>query len=196
VPSESPPDIEIATRFQILSQDDNPVVFLRLRSDAGDSLMSINVGSSRNLGMYNDVAKEGIDSSQPVSLDDWHELSVVLFGPDDDRQIAVFLDGILMADLSGPIDLGSTHIGGVQLGDSTGGRIYDVRYSMFRVAPAPGEPPDIGTPVSLHLSPVNTTLMPEGDASRDPVTITPTDVSAHLHPGDPHRVASRDPLPP
>jgi hypothetical protein len=197
VPSESPPDIEIATRFQILSQDDNPVVFLRLRSDAGDSLMSINVGSSRNLGMYNDVAKEGIDSSQPVSLDDWHELSVVLFGPDDDRQIAVFLDGILMADLSGPIDLGSTHIGGVQLGDSTGGRIYDVRYSMFRVAPAPEEPADIGTPISLHLSPVNTTSMPKGDASRDPVTMTPTNVSAHLHPGDPHRVASpRDPLPP
>jgi hypothetical protein len=158
--------------------------------------MSINVGSSRNLGMYNDVIKTGIDSSQPVSLDDWHELSVVLFGPDDDRRIAVFLDGTLVTDLSGPIDLGSTHIGGVQLGDSTGGRIYDVRYSMFRVAPAPEELPDIGTSGGLLLSPINTTALPEGDATRDPVTMAPTAVSAHLHPGDPHPLASRDPLPP
>lgn len=195
VPSGSPSDIEIRTSFQILGQDNNPIVFLRLRSEAGDSLMSINVGATHTLSLYNDVIKAGLESSHNVSVNDWHELSVVLFGPDDSRRIAVFVDGILIPELSGPIDLGGTPIGGVQLGDSTRNRVYDVRYGAFSVAPAPDDVMS-ATPQDEPATPVRATPGAGVDATPEPVSRNPDTHLTYLTRIDPESSVAGGPIPP
>jgi hypothetical protein len=195
VPSGSPIDVEIRTRFQILNQGQNPVVFLRLRSEAGDSLMSINVGASRTLGLYNDVIKEGLESSYNVSTNDWHDLTVVLFGPEGDRWVAVLLDGMLVLELSGPLDLGGTPIGGIQIGDSTRNRVYDVQYSAFSVTSSP-EGAEAGTPASMIPLPAEAT--PDNEAEGTPVPLTREPVSrfTYVLTGGTKSLALRGPIPP
>lgn len=134
IATDSSSGLQFSTRFQILDQGDNPIVFLRLRSADGDSLMSISAGANHTLGLYNDVTKSGSNSNLDVSMNDWHDLSVVITGPEDARRLEVMLDGAVIPDISGPIDLGTTPVGGVQLGDSTGGRVYDVRYGAFSIS--------------------------------------------------------------
>jgi hypothetical protein len=157
--------------------------------------MSINVGTSRTLGLYNDVTKAGLESSHNVSIDDWHELSVVLFGPDDARQVAVLLDSILIPELSGPIDLGGTPLGGIQLGDSTGDRVYDVRYSTFSVAPAPDEVAS-GTPASERPSPVDATPGTGVDATPSAISGRLEARVNYLQVDDTDLFASRGTIPP
>jgi hypothetical protein len=166
LPVQEPETLSVNIQFRILSQGENPIVFLRLRSPDGDSLLSVSVGQSGTLGIFNSVIGAGANSDQEVSGSDWHELEVVSQLDADGRSILVLLDNTVVEELSGPVDLGPTGIAGIQLGDSTAGRVYDVQYSTVTIgtdAPILPATPDAATPDAATpdaATPVSLTELP------------------------------------
>jgi hypothetical protein len=162
-------DLQFTIRFCIMSQADNPVVLLRLRTDDKKSLFGVNVSAGGTLDLFNDRAGAGLRSGQPVATGVWHTLTVHLTGTPDAAQAEVALDGRDLPELTEQLDLQGVSITQLQLGDSTGYRLYDVAYgqvivdsqlapgadsgssaSAFGDAATPLEPMLIlGTPISL-----------------------------------------------
>ncbi|HVL24645.1 MAG TPA: metallophosphoesterase [Thermomicrobiales bacterium] len=153
----APGDLDVSLRFCVVEQGQNPVVLLRLRSPDDQSLFGISLGAAQTLNLYNDVAKSGTDSSLAVEPRTWHTLRITTTGPPDNRHLTVRLDDAEVPELSGPIDLRSAGLAGIQLGDSAKGRVYDVQYRDVRIArtaPGAATPGDAGgaTPASTPVS--------------------------------------------
>jgi hypothetical protein len=126
--------MHVTLGFSVLDQGNNPVVLLRMRSLEDQSLFGISLGVNRTLNLYNDVIKAGTESSLKVDLRAWHTLTLRMSGPADARTMTVLLDGAEVPELTGAIDLQNAGIGGLQLGDSAGNRVYDVQYRDVRIA--------------------------------------------------------------
>lgn len=143
-------DLTVTLDFRVLSQGPNPVVLLRLFSRDSDSLLGASLDRNGELTIRNDVTKSVNGRSTVVTCGEWHRLTVRLSGPRESPRLAVTLDDCAVAEVAGTIDLRAIRIDKVQLGDSTGHRVYDVQYRTitiaFAVAVAPrGIPPSPGT---------------------------------------------------
>ncbi len=145
-------DLVISMRFRVNEQGDNPIVFLRLRNPDRGSLMSVNIGPNQHLGIFNDVTKSGIPSTYLAQSGSWHDLTVRISGPPENRSITISLDGEEVRELSGRIDLGGDQISYLQLGDSTPRRLYDVLYSevVVRRIPHDEAPSPPASPGAFH----------------------------------------------
>jgi hypothetical protein len=126
-------DLQFTIRFNIMSQDKNPVVLLRLRTEDKKSLFGVNVSAGGTLDLFNDRAGAGLQSGQPVVPGVWHTLTVHLTGTPDAAQVEVALDDHNLPQLTEQLDLQGITITQLQLGDSTGFRMYDVAYKQVIV---------------------------------------------------------------
>jgi hypothetical protein len=158
----APGNLDVSLRFCVVEQGQNPVVLLRLRSPDDQSLFGVSLGAAQTLNLYNDVAKTGTDSSLKVEPRTWHTLRVITSGPPNDRQLTVLVDGAEVPELTGPIDLQTAGFGGIQLGDSAKGRVYDVQYRDVRIATTSSGAAGTGNTVDVTpaSTPISSTMGP------------------------------------
>ena len=118
------------------------VNLLRLRTTAGGSIGYVFVTPAGVLGIRNDVA--GTNTFSTTHLDPgsgWHSLEVHLSINGATSTVQVWLDGVQVGDLSSnAIDLGTTPVGGIQIGEVQAGRTYvvafdDVAFDSARLGP-------------------------------------------------------------
>jgi Bacterial Ig domain/Calcineurin-like phosphoesterase/Fibronectin type III domain len=170
-------------RFKIVSQGANTVTLLRMRtsgSGTGASILGIylNSGSTHTLGLRNDAAGISTNSTQPVTVGDWHELQV--HARINSPLTEVWFDGVQVGALTTTNTVGTAGIGRVQLGENTPGKTYDVAFDNVIVDTAfiaSGSP--IPTPTPTPLATDTPTPAPTDTPTNTP---TPTPSTSNLSP--------------
>jgi len=142
----------ITLRFFVLEQGPNAMTLIRIRSPDDESLFGVSINADGTLGIFNDVLKTGFQSSTEVNIGMWHVLTLGISTNSGRAILATALDGEPVPELSGPIDLEAATFGLLQLGDSSGNRIYDVQFAEIRVEGPPGDAPATPTPASAATS--------------------------------------------
>jgi len=144
----NPLNLQVTVVFRVLDQGDNPVVLSRLRTPQDDTLFGLSIGTDGKLGLFNDITHDGKTSKQQVSRNRWHQLVYTVSGQPGALRLDVSLDGDANTALSGPIDLQKAKIGIVQLGDSTGNRVYDVQYRRINVQSMSSSATPVASPIA------------------------------------------------
>jgi hypothetical protein len=106
-------------------------------------LFGVNISADGGLGIYNDIATQGYKSSQGVSVGDWHHLIVHVSGNSVTPEVTVHLDGVEVSDLKTTLELQGIEIGWIQLGDSAGGRLFDLIFSQIILSTAMPQASDL-----------------------------------------------------
>lgn len=127
-------DLQVSVDFCSLEQGNNPAVFFRLRSADDKSLFSVYNTVDGTLGIFNDTTGTGLQGQQKISRGEWHRIIAHITGPPATPRLTVSLDGNTVPELSTTIDLKSSSMGIVQLGDSTGNRVFDIQYRDVTVS--------------------------------------------------------------
>jgi len=119
-------DLYSRLAFKIVSQGANNAYLLKLRTGAGGSIIGLYRTPTGTIGLRNDVAAITTSSSTVASTGAWHTIQLHVTIAGSGSHTDVTLDGVPIGALSTIQDLGTVPVGRVQLGDSTGGRTYDV----------------------------------------------------------------------
>jgi hypothetical protein len=108
------------------------VNLLRFRTAGGTSLGYVFVTPSGALGFRNDIAATTTTSATHLDIGSgWHLVEVHLTTSGLVSTVQVWLDGAQIDDLSSTsIDMGSTPIGGIQIGEVQSGRSYVVAFDQ------------------------------------------------------------------
>jgi hypothetical protein len=125
----APAELFYRVRFKVLSRGANsPVNLLRFRTTGGQSLYTVSVGTGGALQARNDVT--GVTTPSTTSADPgvWHELQAHLVVQGTTGQSDVWLDGVALPSFTRTDDFGSSGIGRLEIGDSTGMRSFDVQF--------------------------------------------------------------------
>jgi Fibronectin type III domain/Calcineurin-like phosphoesterase len=141
-------------RFDAISQGSANVSIVRFRTATGGSIVSLFRLGNGKLSYSNGIT--GVSTSgPPVSTGSWHELEVHVVINGSSSLVEVWLDGtqvISMAD-----NLGTTPIGRLYLGDSSG-KTFDFAFDNELVSgPGAGNPPT--TPTGLAASPIGSSRL-------------------------------------
>jgi hypothetical protein len=122
-------DLYYDVHFDLLSQGSNPVDLLRFRTAGGGVLLTLSVApTSHKLRWRVPPASLTVTSPTVVSLGGWHDVVVHLVVNGTSGSAGVTYDGAPVAALTRTVTTGTTPIGRLQLGDSTGSRTDDVAF--------------------------------------------------------------------
>jgi hypothetical protein len=112
----------------VVSKGANKVGLGQFADPTGEGVLVIFVSAGGTLGLRNSGGATPTDtpSTQPVSPAAWHELEVHVTVAGDESRVEVWLDGLLIDQLTKQLDLGPDPIGRIYLGERVGGRVYDV----------------------------------------------------------------------
>ncbi len=113
--------------FNLLSAS-SQVNLLRMRTAADGSLGYVFVTASGQVGLRNDVgATTTMSSAVAAPGSGWHTIELHLVVNGTSSSVEVWLDGTKLADVSpSNVNLGTTAIGRLQIGEVQSGRTYDV----------------------------------------------------------------------
>ena len=130
--------------FEVKSLGANDVTLLRLRPAPLTSVGYVYVTTQGKLAFRADAATSGKASATTVGLG-WHTVEMHLLVNGSSSTVEVWLDGILVSDLSSTgVNLGTNPVAGLQIGD-TGGTydivFDDVAFGTTRLGPTPDSPP-------------------------------------------------------
>jgi hypothetical protein len=188
------PDIYYRIRFKIVSQGPNSVYLLRLRTRSNDAIAGIFISSQGGLGVRNDVAGDSFTSPTVIKEGEWYEIQIRVRINGRASAIAVWLNGEPIDSLDQTVWLGTSNIGRIELGDSSGSRIFDAIFDDVAVDssfiasdrlpdPVPGlltvqtSPPTAGVPFELEG---NTFLSDEKGVARIQVGRWSTDLRQRI----------------
>jgi hypothetical protein len=154
-------DLYFDTRFNVLSSSTTTTI-LRFRQGGGTAIASVHVNSSGFLVRKNHIdATQDMTSGTAASKDAWHELQMHATINGASSLFEVWLDGSLVGDISGTVNLGSNPISRVQLGGSTStsDTVWDevIVDTSFIGSGPPADPPP--TPGNLHTTDVTSTTV-------------------------------------
>jgi hypothetical protein len=116
------------------------VTLMKLKTATGLSIAAVNILSRGRLGYINAVTSTVHVSSSVVTDGRWHQVDAFL-AVGATGHIQIFLDGVLVDQISGHDDFGTAPIGLLQLGNTGLNRTYDVAFDNVEVtgsAPDPG----------------------------------------------------------
>ena len=102
------------------------VNLLRLRTAADGSIGYLYVTAAGMLGLRDDAGGVTLSSTTSLTFGTWHSLEVHFTINGISGASEVWLDGNPVADLTTTLDLGTTNIGKIQIGEVLSGRTYDV----------------------------------------------------------------------
>ena len=121
-------------RFKIFSLSSLTYLF-KFRPSDGSPLLGVYVTNTNKLGYRNEFVVPAVSSTSTTTVTNgiWHDLQVHVTINGTSSQVEVWLDGVSVGDLSKTESLGTTAIQRFQLGDSTGGHIYDVAFDNVLV---------------------------------------------------------------
>lgn len=127
-------DFFIRTRFVLLNQGDNPVTLTRLRSEANATIVSLYITSSGRLAIQL-AGSTSVTSSVNVAPERWHEVQIHATIADGRTAVEVWFNGALVNRLNVSTDLNASPVDSIQLGESAEGRVFDVGFDDFTIAP-------------------------------------------------------------
>lgn len=122
------------TAFRIDGQGNNGVDLLRMRTATGAGIATVLVNSLDRVALLDESGALTTASNRLVGPG-WHELQFKVVVAGGASRTAVWLDDLKIDQLSEKLDLGTTAIRRVQLGDARGSRTYDVRFDDVAVDP-------------------------------------------------------------
>jgi hypothetical protein len=159
--------------FKILSQGANPVFIQRFRTTSNVAIMGVSLNNVGRLTLRNDVTGVSTVSSTTVTQGVWHQLQTRLLVNGTAGETEVWLDGVRIDSLSKTENLGTIHIGRIQLGETAPGRTYDIAFDRVALSSNfidPSDPPETSPP------PTNT------PTPTPPSTPTPTPTATATQP--------------
>jgi hypothetical protein len=108
---------------------------MRFLTAGGGQILSLFLtgGTSAKVGYQNYVTNSTVTSASTVSRGLWHEIEVHVKVAGTGSVEEVWLDGVLLADLSRADTLGTTAVGRVQLGENGTGAPADMVYDDVSV---------------------------------------------------------------
>jgi fibronectin type 3 domain-containing protein len=127
---QTKPSLYYVTRFNVLSQTTNANL-MRFRNGlvAHNAVATLFVSSTGKLGLRNDVAGVATTSATSVSRPGWHTAQVHVTINGTSSSTEVWLDGSPVTDLTmSNINLGTSPVGRVELGDPSSARTFDVAF--------------------------------------------------------------------
>ena len=122
-------------RLKSISQGSRWVYPMRILTANGGQILSLFLtgGSSAKIGYQNYVTNSTVTSASTVSRGIWHEIEVHVRIAGAASVEEVWLDGVLLSDLSRRDPLGTTAAGRVQLGENGTGAPADIVYDDVTV---------------------------------------------------------------
>jgi len=120
--------VSFKTAFKIVSQGPNAVHLLRLQTAAGTNIATVFVSTGGNLSVRNDVAGNVLTSSQVIAPGTWRQVEMRVTISGASSTIQVLLDGTQVNQLTTTLNLGTTPVGRVMIGDNNTGRTFQVAF--------------------------------------------------------------------
>ena len=127
-------DFYLQTKFVLLGQGDNPVTLTRLRSEANAEIASLYITSSGRLAVQL-AGSTSVTSSVIVPPERWHEVQIHVTVADDRTSVEVWFNGASVRRLNVSTDLNASPVEVIHLGESAEGRVFDVGFDDFTIAP-------------------------------------------------------------
>ena len=126
-------DATIRAAVRLESTPTATVNLLKGRTAADVAIAGVYVANTRRLGLRNDVAGSSTTSTAALTLGQWYdvELRLVINGASSSTEVK--LNGVTVASLSGPANLGANPMGGLLLGENQTGRGYDIVFDDVSV---------------------------------------------------------------
>ena len=113
--------------FKVVSQS-NAVNLMRFQTAGGTNILTLFRSTSGSLLLRNDVAAANAPGSIAVSAGAWHEVQVSVTISGASSTVQVTLDGSQVTALTQTLNLGTTPIGRLILGDNNNNRTSQVAY--------------------------------------------------------------------
>lgn len=127
------PELRIATRFRVASQS-TVVNLFRLQTAGGAAnIVTPFLGATGALMLRNDVAAANVTSTIKPAKNAWHLLELRVRVAGAGSEVETWLDGTRIAALSKTLNLGTTPMGRLLLGDRVGQRSYDVAFDEVEI---------------------------------------------------------------
>lgn len=119
------PELFLQMRFVLVQQGANPVTLARFLTPAGAPLVRLFVTESGRLAiqMFQETLRPSSISVEQVR---WHEAQVHIRVAGAQSVIEVWFDGVLVGELSGPVNLGSFAASTIRLGEQSRDRTFDL----------------------------------------------------------------------
>jgi hypothetical protein len=123
-------DLYYRVRLKSISQGSRWIYPMRLLSASGGQILALFLtgGSTAKIGYQNYIANSTMTSATTVSRGVWHEIEVHVKVAGASSAEEVWLDGVLLADLSRSDTLGTAAVGRAQLGENATGAPADTVY--------------------------------------------------------------------
>jgi hypothetical protein len=171
-------DAYARTGFLVKSSS-TAVNLLRLRDASGASIGYVYLQTSGKLALHNDTtATNTLSAVAPGG--GWHLVELHVFVSGTGSVIEVWLDGVRVSDLSGPVTLGSSPVGVLQIGETatqTWDALFDdVAFGTSRLGmAADSTPPSVPANVTA-IAPTSFAVQVGWDPSTDNTGVTGYDV--------------------
>ncbi len=132
-------EIYFRSYFEVVSAN-NQLNLMRVRTSSGTSLGYLYVTTSGTLGLRDDTTSTNTLSSVTVLPGTgWHSLTLHVTINGSASTTEVWFDGAPVSELSLTANWGTTPIGQIQIGDTPGGKVYDVIYDDVAFDPVTGD---------------------------------------------------------
>jgi hypothetical protein len=143
--AEPLPELYHRARFKLLSQGANPLTLLGFRTQNDGAVAALGISKQGKLQLYSGVVGKTWVSSVAVPTG-WHEVELRIEIDGANSETEVWFDGVRVDALAHTVNLGSTPMGQVRLGDAAATRTFDLAFddvvvSGSRVEPDPDPPP-------------------------------------------------------
>ena len=123
-------DLYYRVRLKSISQGSRWIYPMRLLTASGGQILALFLtgGSTAKIGYQNYIANITVTSATTVSRGVWHEIEVHVKVAGASSAEEVWLDGVLLTDLSRTDTLGTVAVGRAQLGENATGAPADTVY--------------------------------------------------------------------
>jgi hypothetical protein len=133
-------DLTVSLRFEVVAKDKDSVNLLKLRTAGDDSVLGVYLSNTGKLAYRSDISDDTVVSHFDIAPKKWHTLEMTVHVAGAKSLISINVDGALVAGLNGPVSLGQTPIGRIQLGENVAGQTFDMIFDDLVVTgqPVPG----------------------------------------------------------
>jgi acid phosphatase type 7 len=130
-------ELTLSLRVQLLAiSAPSSVNFLKVRTASGSALAEVYFTPSGRLGLRNNVTGVATDSTVTVATGVWRTVALRIVVAGSSSRLEVRLDGVPVAGLQQTVNLGTTPVGRVQVGENVSGRTADLVYDAVVVTGA------------------------------------------------------------
>jgi hypothetical protein len=106
------------------------------RASTGGSIINLYLSQTGKLALRNNVGSVTTTSATSMPSGGWHQVVLHVTVSGTSGSVDVSLDGAPVSDLSlTGQNLGTNPVTGLQVGDNTGGRTYDIDFDDISVSP-------------------------------------------------------------